>query len=74
MRKLLLFAAGLAMASSFAADGSGTSAVAIMIDTTDHDGSATVPLVETRAGVAVATADEGTIDTVTDLGSILIIR
>ena len=74
MKNLLLLAAGLVLGALFAADGSGTSAVAILIDTTDHDGSATVPLVETRAGVAVATTDEGTIDTVTDLGSILIIR
>ena len=74
MRKLLLFAAGLAMASSFAAVGAGTSAAAILIDTTDHDGSATVPLVETRSGVSAVTTGEGTVDTVTDLGSLLIIR
>ena len=74
MRKLLLLAAGLVMGALFAADGSGSSAVAIMIDTTDHDGSATVPLVETRAGAAAVAANETTIDTVTDFGSILIIR
>lgn len=74
MRQLLLLAAGLVMGALFAADGSGSSAVAIMIDTTDHDGSATVPLVETRAGVAAATADEGTIDTLSDIGSVIIIR
>lgn len=74
MKHLLLLAAGLALGALFAADGSGTSAVAIMIDTTDHDGSATVPLVETRSGVSAVTTGEGTVDTVTDLGSLLIIR
>ncbi|MBQ6339379.1 MAG: hypothetical protein IJI36_09550 [Kiritimatiellae bacterium] len=74
MKNLLLLAAGFVLGALFAADGSGTSAVAILIDTTDHDGSATVPLVETRAGVSAATAGEETVDTVTDLGSLLIIR
>ena len=74
MKHLLLFAAGLALGPLFAADGSGTSAVAIMIDTTDHDGSATVSLVETRSGVSAVTAEEAMVDTVTDLGTLLIIR
>ena len=74
MKRLLLFAAGLVLGASLASDGSGISAVAIMIDTTDHDGSAGVPLVETRSGVSVVTAEEAMVDTVTDLGSLLIIR
>ena len=74
MKNLLLLAAGLVLGALFAADGSGTSAVAILIDTTDHDGSATVSLMETRAGVAAAVADEGTLDTLSDIGSFVIIR